>query len=312
MAKSGLVWFKFYPRDWRTDDGLRTCTFAARGLCIELLCLMHHSARRGVLLTAVGEPMPVEMIARLTGGRLTEVKKLLAELQQAGVFSEEPSGAVYSRRMVRDEAERQAGMRNGKAGGNPTLKQPAATPLTPARTPGVNPPPNPQSTEARVQKKDPPNPPPGGGMDGAGAGEPGPKRQTRRKSSRPTDPPGFAEFWAAYPRRVDRLAAVRAFAAIDPDPDLLANILAGARRYAAHVVGKEPTHVKHPSGWLTGERWGDDLLDPAANAAYSPADIARRTDERLEALNQEAPPPTWQRRQVQTLFPSEEVRSDDA
>lgn len=48
MAK--LPSFQFYPGDWLKDPDLRICSLAAKGLLIDMLCYMHESQERGVLL----------------------------------------------------------------------------------------------------------------------------------------------------------------------------------------------------------------------------------------------------------------------
>jgi hypothetical protein len=51
-----------------------------------------------------------------------EVKKLLSELESAGVFSRDEQGIIYSRKMVRDVARAVRNKANGQYGGNPQLK----------------------------------------------------------------------------------------------------------------------------------------------------------------------------------------------
>jgi hypothetical protein len=41
---------KFYPSDWRSDPMLRLCSLAARGLWMEMMCLMHEAEPYGSLL----------------------------------------------------------------------------------------------------------------------------------------------------------------------------------------------------------------------------------------------------------------------
>jgi hypothetical protein len=48
---------------------------------------------------------------------------LVAELEEHGVFSRTSEGVIYSRRMVRDLAKRQADVENGRKGGNPRLNR---------------------------------------------------------------------------------------------------------------------------------------------------------------------------------------------
>lgn len=117
---------QFYTRDWRSDTRLRACSFAARGLWIEMMAIMHEAAYCGVL--AVGNDRLTERnlaaIAIQTGapGGAAEVRKLLAELKRNGVYSIADDGAIYSRRMVRDEEKRVRNRENGRRGGNPALK----------------------------------------------------------------------------------------------------------------------------------------------------------------------------------------------
>jgi hypothetical protein len=62
----------------------------------------------------------------------------------------------------------------------------------------------------------------------------------------------FARFWTAYPKRVAKLAARRAFMAAvkrGADPEAL---VAGARRYAAERAGQDARYTKHPTTWLNG------------------------------------------------------------
>ncbi|ANB33251.1 hypothetical protein M2324_003640 [Rhodovulum sulfidophilum] len=40
-------WLKFYTSDWRSDPGLRMCGLAARGLWVEMICLMHEATLEG-------------------------------------------------------------------------------------------------------------------------------------------------------------------------------------------------------------------------------------------------------------------------
>lgn len=74
---------------------------------------------------------------------------------------------------------------------------------------------------------------------------------------------GFLAFWSAYPRRVGKDAAAKAFSKallrID-DPDPLAVILAGIER--ALPGWDDPQFIPHPSTWLTQGRWADDAPEP--------------------------------------------------
>lgn len=147
MAKTEkkMSWFKFYPHDWSGDRKLHMCSIGARGLWIEMLCVMHEAEPYGHLLTD-GRPVTVRQIAALAGIPQAECGKYLAELESAGVYSRTEQKGIYSRRMVRDRAKAEKDRENGKAGGNPQLAQTVNE--------GVNPQDKAKRLEARIVAAD--------------------------------------------------------------------------------------------------------------------------------------------------------------
>ncbi len=73
----------------------------------------------------------------------------------------------------------------------------------------------------------------------------------------------FAAFWQAYPRRVAKLAAWRAYQRARRTVDA-ETILAGVRRYVEYVEqrGTEPEYIAHPATWLNAGRWDDEYERP--------------------------------------------------
>jgi hypothetical protein len=122
VSAAATPWMKFYPQDWRADEKLRLCSLAARGLWMEMLALMHRSERYGQLLINGHVPTDAQLAVQV-GASPNEVTALLADLESAGVFSRSVGGAIYSRRMTRDEKKAKIARHNGKAGGNPTLRK---------------------------------------------------------------------------------------------------------------------------------------------------------------------------------------------
>lgn len=113
--------FQFYPGDWQRDPQLQACSLTARGLMIELLCLMHWSDRPGYLLVN-GRPPDTKMISNLTRTNPKRVQKCLDELMLNGVIKiDSELGAIYSKRMVKDAEIRRIRAECGKLGGNPYL-----------------------------------------------------------------------------------------------------------------------------------------------------------------------------------------------
>jgi len=117
-----------------------------------MLCLMHEARPHGSLLVN-GKPVTAARLANLVGGGVAEVEGFLAELEEAGVFSRDADGALYSRRMRRDEERAAVNRVNGRAGGNPSLKAAVNPPVNPADKAGVKA----QKPESRIQTPDPEN-----------------------------------------------------------------------------------------------------------------------------------------------------------
>lgn len=150
--------FQFYPADWRKDPALSICSLAARGLWIELMCIMHEADEYGTL-TVNGKAMTLQQIARMVGESPAILKKLLDELEDAGVFSRADDGSIYSRRMIRDENLRavraaggeagksfgQLGAEHGKKGGRPRKE-------TGVKKPPLEPPPSSSSSSSSSDK----------------------------------------------------------------------------------------------------------------------------------------------------------------
>jgi len=194
-----LPFLKFYPGDWMKDPALRACSYAAKGLWADMLCLMHEAPNRGFLQHASGDPISASQLARMTGGGVDEVAGLLNELQAAGVYSCSKADAIFSRRMVREEQDRQVAVSNGKLGGNPALKGDKG-----GVGRGDNPLANPQKSEVRSQKSEeprgePPNPP-----TPLAAGNAHPAIRFAERDER------FSAIAKAYPNRAGRAKGIAA------------------------------------------------------------------------------------------------------
>lgn len=111
------------------------------------------------------------------------------------------------------------------------------------------------NTEEKNKTEDPPNPPRTGG-DAAAK----PARRTRPPDE--TDPL-FAEFWAAYPRRVKKPEAAKAFARLRVGRDLLDRMLAAIdwQRQSPKWVKDGGEFVPYPASWLNQRRWEDERPD---------------------------------------------------
>lgn len=104
--------------------------------------------------------------------------------------------------------------------------------------------PSPSPSPSPSPKEDTPQPPDGG-------------QQRRRKVD--GEPEGFAEFWAAYPRKVGKDDARKAFVKRKPDEELIAQMLKAIREQAQSDQWSKDggKFIPHPSTWLNRGQWGD-------------------------------------------------------
>jgi hypothetical protein len=116
--------------------------------------------------------------------------------------------------------------------------------------------------------------PPGDNTPHTDASREGDSREAQifAETAKPADP--FARFWAAYPRKVGRPVAERAFAkairrAGGPDPP--AAILAGLHRQLSGWARREAELIPHPTTWLNRDGWNDDPDSPRPIHARHPA-----------------------------------------
>ncbi len=120
MKADRHVYLKFFPSDWRGDEKLRLCSLEARGLWMELICLIARSPEPGHLLID-GRAPEIKELAQLAGCSVRALASGLGELTRRQVCSVTESGIIVSRRMQRDAARRHRNRLNGSHGGNPKL-----------------------------------------------------------------------------------------------------------------------------------------------------------------------------------------------
>lgn len=79
-----------------------------------------------------------------------------------------------------------------------------------------------------------------------------------QQDDEPSPEPTFDDFWTLYPKHVARKEAERAWAKVSPADRICALVgLVGWRR--EWIRRGEMQYVPHPSTWLNGERWTDEL-----------------------------------------------------
>jgi hypothetical protein len=141
---SGQPWMKFYPSDWRVEPKLKLISREARSLWIDMICLMFEGGTGRLEID--GRPMTVLELSKMLGDNPRTVKKLLAEIELAGVSSRDQGNFIVNRRIIKDRIKAEKDISNGRKGGNPSLI------INDLSEKGVNPEVKAQKPEARSQK----------------------------------------------------------------------------------------------------------------------------------------------------------------
>lgn len=264
-----VPWVKWRFDRWRTEETLRMCSLAARGLWADLLAIMHGATPYGHLAVN-GRAPTAKQIASLVGMTTErEVASLLTEMEEAGVFSRSPSGLIYCRRMVRDGAAREKGKATGSLGGNPMLignnhekdNVNSSDRITEIGERGLSPPVNPEKREERRE------------------GE-----EKRASLSGASEKKNFDRFLAAYPNKADPDAAWRAWlkAILNADPE---EIIAGVSVYP---FKPDPGFHPKPAKWLNDGGWKvtPNTPPPVAVKPPDPEAASRRIAKLQDWLDQ--------------------------
>ena len=119
--KRDLPYMPFYVGDWLKCPEVRALPPDYRGLWFDLLCYMWESTERGIMVTPKGRPYTDNEIIRMIGLDNQNSGIWLTTLLSEGVCYRREDGAIYSKRMVRDEKIRQIRRETGAKGGNPKL-----------------------------------------------------------------------------------------------------------------------------------------------------------------------------------------------
>jgi hypothetical protein len=255
---SDFPFMKFYVDDWLADEKARLCTSGARGLWIDMICLMWKSDIRGVLVQPNGFPVDARMLARLTGNGNKSTSKWLTELEVFGVCSIDVNGSYFCRRMVKDERVRQVRAAAGKKGGQTRILNERSDLLDDLLEQNGK-----QNPSKSVEYGIWPLTKQSSEIQGGGC-----KGETPLTG----DDCGFEEFWNEYPKKTEREFALRYWRSLFPTRELLETILAALR---SQKKTKEPRYFVKAEKWLDGKCWNDESTC-TESARETPMEKARR------------------------------------
>lgn len=119
--KHDLPAMPFYTGDWFKCPEVRSLPLDYRALWFDMICFMWESTERGVMVKSNGKPYTNEEIVRMVGLDNQNSGIWLTYLVNHNVCSVREDGAIFSRRMVKDEKIRLIRKKIGEKGGNPKL-----------------------------------------------------------------------------------------------------------------------------------------------------------------------------------------------
>lgn len=240
--------FQFYPGDWLKDPGLRACSMAAKGVWMEVLCLMFECKDRGYLVMN-HKPWTLQHTAHALGGSFDENMNCLRELVENGVMKQDKKGRFFNSRMVRDERQRERwrGQKRRQLIENKRSHSTHVSTL-PSRPSSSS-----SSSSSSIL------------------------REEKEHSV------AFESFWAIYPRKVHKPEALRAWGKILGAEAHVLEIVAGVQRWAESEQWQESQRfIPHPARFLNQRQWEDEPAKPGGRNGAS-GKHAERTRANLEA-----------------------------
>lgn len=261
--------FQFYSGDWLRDPALRACSPSTRGTWIDMICFMDQSIKRGFFLA--GNQIPTdEIAARMLGLSLEEYSVTKAELVQFNVCSLDENGAIFSRRMLKDEKERKAWRkrqsfhRSNKDDVNQDLTDYRCHGLV---TTNVTPKSRSSSSSSSSSILKPPLPPKRGGGD---------------------SDLFFEKFWKAYPKKASMGQAERAWRKLSPNEQLVETILQAIERAKTSENWRKDggQFIPYPATWLNAKGWKDENYQPVVTLGSWSVDLDAEMRKREEDVLQ--------------------------
>jgi hypothetical protein len=232
--EDGRPGFYWYPKDWMGAADVGLCSYAARGLWMELLNLMFLSPKRGYLLLPNNNKPDNKMITKLCrGDSVEETEKLLKELEQNNVYSKTEDGCIYCRvmkdRSEKEEQIKQARAEAGKVGMSKRWHNKSIT----------------RKNNKTITKDFPPASPRA--------------ENAKEKESICFDVVNaFEDIWETYPKTLGKKKALKHFISSVKSEVDFENIKTALANYKASIIGKEVQYIQHGSTWFNNWRdWID-------------------------------------------------------
>lgn len=247
MALRGQPYIPLYVQDFMTDEKLNECSAESTGVYIRIMCVMHKSQEYGTILLKQKDKQSGSMIRnfacklqRQMPYQVDVIERSLAELVEEEVLTID-GDVLMQKRMVKDgklsEIRASAGSKGGKATVSRLVDDTFAQTKLQANGQA--------KTQASAEYE----------IENESIGT--------KKTKKPTVT-GFETFWSAYPRKVAKPNALKAFEKIQPDESLLNKMLKAIESAkTSHQWTKDGGQfIPHPATWLNAQRWADEVPAP--------------------------------------------------
>jgi len=104
------------------DIELRMCSFAARGMLADLMCLMWPTGGKFTPNKPKTRENTLKTVAVMLGSDIEECRQLITELEENGRIFFDPKGILCCKKLIEITKKKQLSSRYGREGGNPNLK----------------------------------------------------------------------------------------------------------------------------------------------------------------------------------------------
>lgn len=251
MSRRDQPYIPLYAQDFLTDEKLRECSAASVGVYIMLMCVMHKQEEYGTIILREKDRQNEDIIkdfakklAKHLPFEVEVIGNALRELLDEDVIQLD-GDRILQKRMVRDadvSEKRSAAGRKGSATTNTKF----------AAAKGAA---NPSASDPAKPDETPP-----------------PKRAKRQSCLTSEQMALFERFYAAYPKKVDRATAERAWAKIDPTPDeeMTERIIAAVQAAKRHDDRfRERQFTPNPASWLNAKGYLNDYTQEGQYGSYT-------------------------------------------
>lgn len=252
MALRDQPYLPLYVKDFLTDEKLMRCSAQATGVYIRLMCVMHKSKHYGVFAIREKDKISDDILddfARVFSSFSPFSQGLIREAFQELVDEE----VIYvyrnwmcQKRMIKDAELSENRAKAGKRGMKNRYSQNDKSCYNKSDNKNVT------NTEYAIEY--------------ANAYEDESvidleKKDSPAREKRDLQTERFNAFWSAYPKKVGKAAAVKAWVKVKPTAELFEKIMATVAAYKQSEQWQRDNgkYIPNPTTWLNQGRWDDEL-----------------------------------------------------